>query len=114
MKKIFYLLFFVTICLLCVDCERGDEDFNLKISGEHEKHGYVDLGLSVKWATCNIGAINPEEYGDYFAWGEVEPKEVYDWSTYRYALDWNQVITLLLFSHLLQKGVDQILILGLP
>ena len=92
MKKIFYLLFFVTICLLCVDCERGDEDFNLKISGEHEKHGYVDLGLSVKWATCNIGAINPEEYGDYFAWGEVEPKEVYDWSTYRYALDWNQVI----------------------
>ena len=92
MKKIFYLLFFVTICLLCVDCERGDEDFNLKISGEHEKHGYVDLGLSVKWATCNIGAINPEEYGDYFAWGEVEPKEVYDWSTYRYGLDWNQVI----------------------
>ena len=47
-------------------------------------HEYVDLGLSVKWATCNVGATKPEEYGDYFAWGEVEPKEVYDWSTYKY------------------------------
>lgn len=44
----------------------------------------VDLGLSVKWATCNVGANSPEEYGDYFAWGEVEPKEVYDWSTYKW------------------------------
>lgn len=33
---------------------------------------YVDLGLSVKWATCNIGADKPEDYGDYFAWGETE------------------------------------------
>ena len=47
-------------------------------------HEYVDLGLSVKWATCNVGATTPEEYGDYFAWGEVEPKEVYDWSTYKW------------------------------
>ena len=47
-------------------------------------HEYVDLGLSVKWATCNVGATKPEEYGDYFAWGEVEPKEVYDWSTYKW------------------------------
>lgn len=47
-------------------------------------HEYVDLGLSVKWATCNVGATTPEEYGDYFAWGEVEPKEVYDWTTYKW------------------------------
>ena len=47
-------------------------------------HEYVDLGLSVKWATCNVGASKPEEYGDYFAWGEVEPREVYDWSTYKW------------------------------
>ena len=32
---------------------------------------YVDLGLSVKWATCNVGAENPEDYGLYFAWGET-------------------------------------------
>ena len=47
-------------------------------------HEYVDLGLSVKWATCNVGATKPEEYGDYFAWGEVEPKETYNWGTYKW------------------------------
>ena len=41
-------------------------------------HEYVDLGLSVKWATCNVGASKPEEYGDYFAWGETSTKETYD------------------------------------
>ncbi len=47
---------------------------------------YVDLGLSsgTLWATCNIGANSPEEYGDYFAWGEIEPKEVYNESTYKW------------------------------
>ena len=45
---------------------------------------YVDLGLSVKWATCNVGASRPEEYGDYFAWGETKPKKKYDWSTYKW------------------------------
>ena len=48
--------------------------------------GYVDLGLpsGTLWATCNVGANAPEEYGDYFAWGETQPKDVYDWSTYQY------------------------------
>ena len=50
-------------------------------TGNHE---YVDLGLSVKWATCNVGATKPEEYGDYFAWGETEPKSTYNWSTYKW------------------------------
>lgn len=45
---------------------------------------YVDLGLSVKWATCNVGADKPEDYGDYYAWGELEPKESYTWENYRY------------------------------
>ena len=47
-------------------------------------HEYVDLGLSVKWATCNVGASKPEEYGDYFAWGETQPQDYYDWSTYKW------------------------------
>lgn len=49
-------------------------------------HEFVDLGLpsGTRWATCNVGANTPEEYGDYFAWGETEPKENYNWSTYRY------------------------------
>ena len=53
-------------------------------TGTENGYAYVDLGLSVKWATCNVGANNPEDYGDYFAWGEVEPKDYYDWSTYKY------------------------------
>ena len=52
---------------------------------------YVDLGLGsgTLWATHNLGAINPEDYGDYFAWGETSPKSVYDWSTYRYCNNGN-------------------------
>ena len=44
----------------------------------------VDLGLSVKWASFNLGASKPEEYGDYYAWGETGPKEDYAWSTYKW------------------------------
>lgn len=42
-------------------------------------HEYVDLGLpsGLKWATCNVGAEKPEDYGDYFAWGEIETKSEY-------------------------------------
>ena len=45
---------------------------------ENEYHEAVDLGLSVMWATCNVGASSPEEYGDYFAWGETTTKSSYD------------------------------------
>ena len=45
------------------------------------------MGLSVKWATCNVGATSPEGYGDYFAWGETSPKSSYDWSNLKYCLD---------------------------
>ena len=47
-------------------------------------HGYVDLGLSVKWATCNVGSSSPSDYGSYFAWGETKEKTVYDRSTYKW------------------------------
>lgn len=40
-------------------------------------HEWVDLGLSVKWATCNVGAKTAEEYGNYYAWGETKPKDEY-------------------------------------
>ena len=52
--------------------------------GGDDSHEAVDLGLSVKWATMNVGANAPEEYGDYFAWGETEPKDYYDWDTYKW------------------------------
>lgn len=44
----------------------------------------VELGLSVKWASWNLGADAPEEYGDYFAWGELKPKSDYVWSNYKW------------------------------
>lgn len=51
-----------------------------------KQHEAVDLGLpsGTKWASCNVGATKPEEYGGYYAWGETEEKEVYDESTYKY------------------------------
>ncbi|MBR3710447.1 MAG: hypothetical protein IKM99_05740 [Bacteroidales bacterium] len=51
-----------------------------------EEGDWVDLGLpsGTLWATHNVGATAPEEYGDYFAWAEVQPKEVYNWDTYQY------------------------------
>jgi hypothetical protein len=51
-----------------------------------EVHEYVDLGLpsGTLWATKNVGADSPEDYGDYFAWGETEPKYGYMWDTYKY------------------------------
>ena len=65
----------------------------LSYSGKMTKSGggttptkeYVDLGLSVKWAKCNLGASKPTDYGDYFAWGETEPnKTEYHWNTYKW------------------------------
>lgn len=50
-----------------------------------EGYEYVDLGLSVKWATMNVGATSPEDYGDYFAWGETSPKSSYNSSNYYYS-----------------------------
>ena len=50
----------------------------------HVEYEYVDLGLSVKWATFNVGATAPEESGNYFAWGELEAKSEYYWANYRF------------------------------
>ena len=60
-----------------------------------DEHEWVDLGLpsGTLWATCNIGASAPEEYGDYFAWGETEPKDYYDWSTYKWCNGSNDSLT---------------------
>ena len=55
-------------------------------TGTANGHEWVDLGLpsGTKWATCNVGATKPEEYGNYYAWGETEPKTIYDWDTYKW------------------------------
>jgi hypothetical protein len=55
-------------------------------SDEQQQYEYVDLGLpsGTLWATCNVGASAPEDYGDYFAWGETAPKDNYEWSNYKW------------------------------
>ncbi len=57
-------------------------------NGQHNGYEYVDLGLpsGTLWATCNVGANKPEEYGDYFAWGETNNKSAYVWFTYKYCV----------------------------
>ncbi len=49
-------------------------------------HDFVEMGDGLLWATCNVGTNSPEQYGDYFAWGETEPKEDYSWATYKHML----------------------------
>ena len=78
----------VALSMGLVSC--GDDNEEIEPSPEKEipenssGHECVDLGLSVKWATCNVGASSPEEYGDYYAWGETKTKDVYDWNTYKW------------------------------
>ena len=54
---------------------------------------YVDLGLSVKWATFNVGALSPEDFGAYYSWGETEPKTDYSWSTYKWCNGSDSIFT---------------------
>ena len=86
MKRILTIIAVVAIGLVFfTSCESSIEENGVGKHNNHD-HEYVDLGLpsGLKWATCNVGATTPEEYGDYFAWGEVEPKTTYNLDTYKY------------------------------
>ena len=63
------------------------------LTGTINGHAYVDLGLSVKWATCNVGASKPEDYGDYYAWGETTTKSDYSWKTYKWCKGTDDTMT---------------------
>ena len=83
MKKHLHLFSAIMLLLstaIFCGCER-------KPDNDDTNRVWVDLGLpsGLLWATRNIGAASPEDYGGYFAWGETQPKSVYNWSTYRYA-----------------------------
>lgn len=92
MKKNLFKTGIVT-CLLVVGCSSGEsvsdsgvassriQDATV-LTGLHEGDEYVDLGLSVMWATCNVGASSPNETGGHFAWGENYEKEQYDYFNY--------------------------------
>lgn len=90
----------LSIALLVGVSAWADDVWNYNVYDDCSKNGYeggitpapadvqaVDLGLpsGIKWASCNVGAEKPEDYGNYYAWGEVLPKEDYSWATYKYA-----------------------------
>ena len=69
-------------CVNKLEIENNDNNNGIEsevVSGSINGHEYVDLGLpsGTKWATCNVGANNPEEYGNYYAWGEIMAKSEY-------------------------------------
>ena len=83
LQKMFFLLVMgLSICAVqaCSDDEEVLENGNVMVNG----HEAVDLGLSVKWATCNIGSNAPEESGEFYAWGEIKERSNFDWHTYKW------------------------------
>ena len=73
--------------LLCMALGLGNVAQAQKAASSAGGHKHVDLGLpsGTLWATCNVGASKPEDYGSYFAWGETSTKSTYNCSTYKYA-----------------------------
>ncbi len=65
------------------------EELSFTTATHYTSYTSVDLGLSVKWATCNVGATSPEKYGNYYAWGETETKKNYLLDTYKYGSAYN-------------------------
>ena len=102
MKKIYFFLVALLLTLSAgAQTLRGDVNgdgavdvadvtkiVNIILYGDKEEPAVderaIDLGLSVKWASCNVGATTPEEYGGYYAWGETEEKSSYNESDYLY------------------------------
>lgn len=106
--KMLALVLGVTVTLASCGDENEDlsPDTNTETGGgtpndpSKGKHEYVDLGLSVKWATCNIGAEKPEDYGLYFAWGEkkgyTQDTNVghnFDWENYKWSTSSGTTLT---------------------
>ena len=92
MKTIRFLAALCCMLAVFTACEKNEPNDKKESAvsaptGSENGHGYVDLGLpsGTKWATCNVGATKLEEYGNYYAWGETEPKTTYDWNTYKWA-----------------------------
>lgn len=93
LQKSFFLLIGFSICAFSA-CSSEDEEEEseesvtqtLLSNGNYLINGHeaVDLGLSVKWATCNVEASTPEECGGYYAWGEIYPKDSYNWDNYKW------------------------------
>lgn len=81
-KNIYYNEFLVEHPFVKPEQDNTDDTHGDPFNG----HEYVDLGLSVKWATCNVGADSPEDFGNYYAWGDTVPQidNEYSWNSYKF------------------------------
>lgn len=90
MKKMFPVFALGALMMFVASCEKDTEFENKEEPGTENTDTFlveaVDLGLSVKWASCNVGADSPEDSGNYYAWGEIEEKSDYCWDNYEYYL----------------------------
>ncbi|MBO7071374.1 MAG: hypothetical protein J6W09_08800 [Bacteroidales bacterium] len=82
MKRILFIAAAVLISIAAVSCTK--EKIRYAEDGETPLPKAVDLGLSVKWASCNLGASNEYQNGDYYAWGETKVKYNYTYGVYLY------------------------------
>lgn len=83
--NILKFLFAVSLFVIVSCSSDDDKDITEQQQiGETNGYQYVDLGLSVKWAICNVGATSPHDTGNLYAWGEVSPKEEYLLANYKY------------------------------
>ncbi len=90
MKRLIYLTIaaLTTVAVAC-NKEPVSEDIEYGIDGKTPLPEAVDIGIyidrhTIKWASFNLGASQPYQTGDFYAWGETEPKEDYRWENYRY------------------------------
>ena len=81
-KSIMTIMLAVMVCFVAAGCTKHNGG-----NGAYKGHDYVDLGLpsGTMWATCNVGAESPDQYGDYFAWGETQSKTTYSEINYIYS-----------------------------
>ena len=101
MKATRFYALLALLMVFAVSCNKPDEPNNggNNNSGNGENslndHEYVDLGLpsGTLWATCNVGADTPNDFGNYFAWGETQPKATYSWNTYKYCMSSSDNLT---------------------
>ena len=83
MKKFINYCYLAIIAIVMMACGGISPELD-QLSGEENGHGYMDLGLSVMWAQVNMGADVVGEYGDFYAWGETEPKDYFSYDNYKY------------------------------
>lgn len=89
MKRYLLIVLFMSLIVSTpfdMIAQRSTKSSNNQKGVDSKEHEYVDLGLpsGTMWATMNVGATKPEDYGHYFAWGETSPKHIYSFNNYKW------------------------------